>query len=113
MNIFISPPVPVSMGLQPHPKGVVNPGIAACNPRRKLPLPISSIMSLRGFVPAIASSLLPPSKLRMRICENGILVPDLVLIPNVTWFFQLSSTLCHLHSGGKKFSPLSILSVIV
>ena len=91
---------------------MVNPGIAACNPRRKLPLPISSMISLRGFVPAIASSLLPPSKLRMRICENGILVPDLVLIPKVTWFFQLSSTLCHLHSGGKKFRPLSILSVI-
>jgi len=108
----MSPPVPVRIGLHPQPSGVVNPGIAACNPRRKDPLPISSIISLRGFVPAIASSLLPSSKLRTRICENGILSPPLVLIPRVTWFFQLSSTLCHLQALGKKLSPLSILSVI-
>ena len=80
----MSPPVPVNIGLQPQPNGVVNPGIAACNPLRKLPLPISSIINLLGLVPAIASSLLPSSKLRMRICENGILSPPLVLIPNVT-----------------------------
>ncbi len=74
----MSPPVPVRIGLHPQPNGVVNPGIPACSPLRKDPLPISSIISFLGFVPAIASSLFPSSKLRIKFVKKE----DVLLI----WF---------------------------